>query len=600
MEKTKHANKQEHAEKLFGQTAVKKAIWIVAIPGLLTAMMVGLYSFIDQIFILQFAPKNRNVFGNADSEIIQFMNMALHLNGKDVMFKEYQTMLDAYNNQAVAMNMPKLAAITANSVVSTTSASFGSLIIFSNAIVFLVPVGASIYYTKCIGKKLEKTGKDLWATMFWCTVILSLIATMISFTFVWSGLVNQLAGRTKINENIAQSANINPAELQDFYDAAHKLSVKWAEQYIYIYAGGTILQGLTLYLSYFIRSEGYNTYVMICGIAANVINIALDAVFIIPLKMGVLGGVIATIIGWLFNVGAYTIYIAIKEKQQKSWLSLSHLFKFKFNKKLLGPIFLLGLGGFLRSFGIGISFAIMNLIIAKSHFAMPEYFQFYWAKGQPIVSLFLSSIFGINDGARSLFSYNYTLRKFDRCKQVYLWTMFIAILYSVTVYVFVAATANNLWLWVLNVEESMAVGTATFIRVTTLRILAVSLSISSLLAFQGANDVEKTIFSSAFENFISFAIVIPISYGIAYGVFKNTGNKEISNWIIFGSFVFNCLLSSSFLLGFSWWFVFKKLPKIDATKVSWSRKIEHRFFEDAEALEWPEKVIENQSAKLTN
>ncbi|WP_429979845.1 hypothetical protein, partial [Mycoplasmopsis bovis] len=30
--------------------------------------------------------------------------------------------------------------------------------VFSNAIVYLVPVGSSIYYTKCIGKKLEKTG----------------------------------------------------------------------------------------------------------------------------------------------------------------------------------------------------------------------------------------------------------------------------------------------------------------------------------------------------------------------------------------------------------------------------------------------------------
>ncbi len=113
---------------------------------------------------------------------------------------------------------------------------------------------------------------------------------------------------------------------------AHKLSVQWAKQYIYIYASATVLQCLTLYLSYFIRSEGYNTYVMVCGIVANLINIALDALFIINFKMGVLGGVVATVIGWLFNTSAYIIYIVVKDRKQKTWLPIKSLFKFKLKK----------------------------------------------------------------------------------------------------------------------------------------------------------------------------------------------------------------------------------------------------------------------------
>nr|WP_268820136.1 MATE family efflux transporter [Mycoplasmopsis bovis] len=579
------SEKQERARKLFGEMPISKAIWIVAIPSLLASMMVGLYSFIDQIFILQFVPKYSNVFGKSDSEIVSYLTLSLHNVNTSELFKSYNEMLNAYNEQATIANVSKLTVINSNTIVSTTTASFTPLIIFSNAIVYLVPVGSSIYYTKCIGKKLEKTGKNLWATMFWVSVILSVLSSLITFIAIWSGLLDKIAGVTKIDPIVAKNANISAERLQDFYNAAHKLSVQWAKQYIYIYASATVLQCLTLYLSYFIRSEGYNTYVMVCGIVANLINIALDALFIINFKMGVLGGVVATVIGWLFNTSAYIIYIVVKDRKQKTWLSIKSLFKFKFNKKLLGPIFSLGLGGFLRTFGIGFLFIIMNLLIANSHFAMPEYFQFFWAKGQPIVSLFLISFFGINDGARSLFSYNYTLRKFDRCKKVYLWTMLIALLYSIIVYVFVASTANNLWVWILNVDSDKIEGTATFIRVISLRILAVSLTINSLLAFQGANDVEKTIFSSAFENIISFVIVIPISYGIAYGVYKTTGDKEMANWIIVGAFVFNCLLSSLVLMGLSYWFVFKKLEKIDQTKLSWSRKIEHKFFEMAQKAE---------------
>ncbi|EXU60602.1 MATE family efflux transporter [Mycoplasma mycoides] len=574
--------KQQRARKLFGETPISKAIWIVAIPSLLASLMVGLYSFIDQIFILQFVPKYSNVFGNMNSEIMKYLDLSLHNLTTNDLFKSYNEMLDAYNQQAGMLNASKLTVINSNTIVSISTASFAPLTIFSNAIVYLVPVGSSIYYTKCIGKRLEKTGKNLWATMFWVCIMLSIFSSFLSFIAIWSGLIDKIAGVTQIDPNIASRANIDVLRLQDFYNAAHKLSVQWAKQYVYIYASATILNSLTLYLSYFIRSEGYNTYVMFCAIVANLINIGLDALFIIVFKMGVLGGVVATVIGWVFNTFAYIIYIVIKDHKQKTWLSIKSLFMFKFNKKLLGPIFLLGLGGFLRTFGIGFSFLVMNLLIANSQFAMPEYFQFYWAKGQPIVTLFLITIFGISDGARSLFSYNYTLRKFDRCKEVYLWTMIIALLYSIIVYIFVSLTANNIWVWILNVDSDKIQGTATFIRVISLRIIAVSLVINSLLAFQGANDIDKTIFSSAFENFISFIIVIPVSYGIAYFVYKTSGNKEIANWIIVGAFVFNCLLASLVLMVFSYWFVFKKLEKIDQAKLSWSRKIEHKFFQRAQ------------------
>lgn len=53
------------------------------------------------------------------------------------------------------------------------------------------------------------------------------------------------------------------------------------------------------------------------AIGANLVNIALDALFMIPLKMGVLGGVIATLIGWFVNLLAYLAYCAVKEKKTK-------------------------------------------------------------------------------------------------------------------------------------------------------------------------------------------------------------------------------------------------------------------------------------------
>lgn len=576
----KIVDKQARAEQLFGHTPIKKAIWIVAIPSLLSALMFGLYTFMDQVLIQNLVPKTRFIFSDAShvGEISSYLPSGISSD-----YSVYKSLLNEYNSASDQ----SLAPITANTIVTTTTTAFQPLIIFSNSIVFLIPVGASVYYTKCVSKKLENTGRDLWATMFWLTAILALTATLVSFIFIWSGLLKVFAGRTTISAKAGFEDPNKIAQLQAYYDAAQKISIYWAKQYIYIYASGTILQGLSILLSYFIRAEGYNTYVMWWGIGANLINIGLDAVFIYVAKLGVLGGAIATIIGWTINLLAYIGYVIYMDKKQKTWLSLQHLFKFKWNKVLITPTLFLGFSGFIRTFGVAIVFAIMNILFTKPDFADSQYFQYYWGKGMPILSLFLISIFGINDGARSLMSYNFTRRDFKRCKETYLWTMLVAILYSVTAYCFIAATAGNLWLYALNVDDAHKAGTTMFIRILSLRIIALSLSISSLLAFQGTNDIGNSILASVMDNIICFAIIISIGFGIAQGVYMHTSNTDTSNWIIVSFFILNSLIASFILVGYSYWYVNKQIPKIDQMKITRGRRAEHKFFAEAEKREKP-------------
>ncbi|WP_029512626.1 MATE family efflux transporter [Mycoplasmopsis iners] len=576
--KTKDSSR---AEQLFAKTPVKKAIWIVAIPSLMITLMIGLYSFADQVFIQQFVPRTRIVLSNNQiGEIMPFLSF-----GNTASFDEYFALLQKYNS---IEGITKLTTITSNTVVSTTNAAFQPLIIFSNSIVFLIPVGASVYYTKCLSKKLEWAAKNLWATMFWCTFTLSLIATICSLIFTAAGFQALLAGKTVLENSKALSGGMNQLELnhlQDYYNAAYQLSIQWANHYVYIYAAGTVLQGLVSLFSYFIRAEGFNFYVMFIGILANFINIGLDALLIIVFKMGVLGGVVATIIGWAFNLTAYVIYVQIKHRKKQIWMSLGKLFNFQFNKSLLGPTFLLGLSGFIRSFGVAFSFAMINIVLSKPAFADPGHFQFYWAKSTPIITLFIISIFGISDGARSLLSYNYTQRNFERCKQVYLWALIVSLTYSLVVYIFVALTAGNLWTLALNVSDEMKAETANFIRVLTIRLVIMSLTVTSLLVFQGTNDIEKSLIATTLENFISFAIIIPIGLGLAYWAYHSTDNKYLANWIVVGSFILNSVIASTILLVFSYNYVTKKLVKIDQTKLSWSRKIEHKFFDNVAKLE---------------
>ncbi|QSF13999.1 hypothetical protein JXZ90_01760 [Mycoplasma sp. Mirounga ES2805-ORL] len=553
---------------------VKKAIWLVVLPSLMISLMVGLYTFIDSIFIQQFVPRTRMIFDTSSGikgEIYSFLDSGIPRYSQE----QYNSFFNLYKNVVPELN--------GNLITSTCNASFQPIVIFSNSIVFLIPIGGSVFYSKCIGKNLERSGKDLWATLFWTTLVLSLIATIISFIFASSGLLDYIAGTTHLKNTKIPEADA--AKWQPYYDAAHRLSVSWAKQYIYLYAAGTFMQGLSLYLSYFIRSEGYSNYAMGVSIVSNIINIVLDAILIIVFKLGVMGGIIATLVGWFFNLAAFLIYLSYMNKKQKTWLMLSHLFKFKFNKKLLGPTILIGLGGFFRSFGIAISFAVLNILLTKTSYQLAGQYQFQLAKASPILSLLIISIYGINDGARPMLSYNFARNKISRCKEIYWWTMLVAIVYAISSYIFVAATAQAMFVHILNTAKAAQPGVAKFIRVITLRVIFISFSISSVLIFQGTNDIGRTMIASVIESLLYVLIIAPISYFIGLAVFKSTGGgnglNEASNYVIIISFVVNCLFSSAILFGYSWWYISKKMPNLSKEKLSWGRKIENQFIEEA-------------------
>ncbi|MBR4486025.1 hypothetical protein IKS57_01465 [bacterium] len=67
--------------------------------------------------------------------------------------------------------------------------------------------------------------------------------------------------------------------------------------YLRIDAGFNIFACFNQYFSLMIRAEGRQFYPAFLATLANAINIGLDAIFIMVLKMGVFGSVIALVMG---------------------------------------------------------------------------------------------------------------------------------------------------------------------------------------------------------------------------------------------------------------------------------------------------------------
>lgn len=594
-------DKQARAKLLFENTPVKKAIFIVAIPGLATSLMLGLAAFINQIFILNFVPStifllDTTVNGAAQSGILYNF---LPENFVRLNREQFDQIFHSYNDFTVLSE--KINEMTSNQVGAIAVNTISPFTIFSNSIVYLIPVGTSVYYTKCVSKGLEKTGKDLWSTAFYATVICSILATLVMYITIWAGLVDQIASRTKFDANSLQLldsnselltkfnewgiSNYKPSQiLQQYYESSREVSIYWSKIYIYIYCGGTIIQGLYLLLSYLIRAEGKNVYVMFWAIVANVCDVILNILLIKVAKMGMLGAAISTILAWVINLTAYVFYIYKNNLKQKTWLSITHLIHFKFRYKFLAPIGLLGFSGFIRSVGVAVGSLVITLLLTNLPYSNGASNVYLWAKASPIITLFFLALFGIADGSRSLLSYAYTKRDIKRVKQIYWYTLILSFSYAVLVYTLVACLAPY-FLYLLRVEENVINEACLYLRINMLRLALYSFATGAMLLFQGTNNIKNSIIATAMEGFLTFFIVMGIGVGFGFLLSSYGVDDFHATLVISISYAVNSLVAGIINFAISTYHVNKNIPKIDQIKLSWSRRIEHKFFAEAEVYE---------------
>ena len=88
---------------------------------------------------------------------------------------------------------------------------------------------------------------------------------------------------------------------------ASETVIPYARDYMTIILIGMVFPTLTMALNSLIRAEGNARMAMTGMIIGAVLNIILDAVFIIPLDMGIKGAALATVIAQLIS-GAYLMY----------------------------------------------------------------------------------------------------------------------------------------------------------------------------------------------------------------------------------------------------------------------------------------------------
>ena len=204
-----------------------------------------------------------------------------------------------------------------------------------------------------------------------------------------------------------------------FVDDGNPVIIEYGTMYLTIYLCCSIGIILDIVGARILQATGNMKIPMISQLVGALTNIALDALFIIPFKMGVFGAILATVIGQ-WAAAAINILAFVFKKQD---VSLS--FKgFRPEKHYFSKILRVGTPAFIMNAMGSIITIILNLILNKYDFNMGKNVLSAYFKVQSFIFM---PVFGLMQGTMPILSYNYGANMKARFNQTFKKALTIAL-----------------------------------------------------------------------------------------------------------------------------------------------------------------------------
>ena len=201
----------------------------------------------------------------------------------------------------------------------------------------------------------------------------------------------------------------------------HSQTLSYAKDYINIIMLGTVFSMLGFALPFIIRSDGSPKFSAAITLIGCIINIGLDALFILVFNMGIQGAAIATVLAQIATVVLGLSYYI----KGKSNLRLTKA-NFKLHPVSVKPIFLIGLVSFANQISISIAQIISNysLTLYGGELAIGA-----MTTINSIMAIFLMPVYGLLQGFQPIVGFNYAKNQHDRAIK----TLLLAVACSATI-----------------------------------------------------------------------------------------------------------------------------------------------------------------------
>ena len=203
---------------------------------------------------------------------------------------------------------------------------------------------------------------------------------------------------------------------------ASENTIVYAQEYVQIYALGTIFVQLTLGMNSFISAQGFSRISMLTVVIGAVINIILDPILIMGFGMGVRGAAVATVLSqavsavWAlrFLSGPSTILRLKKEN-------------FRIQRKVIMPCVALGFAPFVMQ-------STESLLVLCFNSSLLKYGGDIAVGAMTILSSIMQfamlPLHGLTQGGQPIISYNYGAKKPERVKKAFKLLLLLCLAYT--------------------------------------------------------------------------------------------------------------------------------------------------------------------------
>ena len=347
------------------------------------------------------------------------------------------------------------------------------IIMIVSAFAALVSSGGAPRASISMGKQDNESAEQILGSCFVLQIVISFILTAV--LLIWS---EDLLLAFGASEN----------------------TIRYAVDYMHIYAIGTLFVQLTLGMNAFITAQGFTTISMVSVLIGAICNITLDPVFIFGLHMGVKGAALATVLAQAIS----TIWVILFLCGEKTQLHLRKK-NMRLDSKIILPCVALGLATFIMQssesvvtvcfnssllrYGGDIAVGAMTILTSVMQFAMLP-------------------LQGIAQGSQPISSYNYGAKNADRVKKTFRLLLTTCLTYSISLWAAVQLVPE-IFVGIFTADASLVDFTAPMLKIYLGGLFLFGIQIACQMTFTSLGKAANSIIVAVVRKFV---LLLPLIY----------------------------------------------------------------------------------------
>ena len=347
------------------------------------------------------------------------------------------------------------------------------IIMIVSAFAALVGMGGAPQASIAMGRKDHDKAEKILGNCFTSLAVVAVILTIIVLVF-----------KTPLLYLFGASSN----------------TISYAEDYIEIYAVGTIFVQMTLGLNMFISAQGFSMISMLTVVIGAVTNIILDPVFIFGFHMGVQGAAVATVLSQ-----ALSAVWAVKFLTGKS--TVLHLKKkyMKIEWKVMAPCVALGVAPFIMQSTESVLVLCFNSSLLKYGGDMAVGAMTILSS---IMQFAMLPLQGLTQGGQPIISYNYGARNVERVKKGFKLLLIACLCYSTLMWA-AAQLVPQLLVMIFTNDPQLMKLTVWALRIYMAGVLLMGAQVACQQTFIAFGNAKISTFLAIFRKII---VLIPMIY----------------------------------------------------------------------------------------